>query len=82
LAADLPGCAEAIANFGTPWVLVMRIDDWDDFRARVDRQPYPIAIERVDAALKFLYLDARKFLGHYLEYVWMTDERWAQVGGR
>jgi hypothetical protein len=62
--------------------ICMRIDDWDDFRARVDRQPYPVAIERVDPALKFLYLDARKFLGHYLEYVWMTDERWAQVGGR
>ena len=32
--------------------------------------------------LKFLYLDARETLGHYLEYTWMTPARWAQLGGR
>lgn len=62
--------------------ICMRVNDWDDFRARVDRQPLPIVIERGGDALKFLYLDARKFLGHYLEYVWMTDELWLQLGGR
>jgi len=60
----------------------MRVDDWSGFRARVDRQPYPVAIEGGNDALRFLYLDAREFLGHYLEYVWMTPERWGQVGGR
>jgi hypothetical protein len=60
----------------------MRVDDWQDFRARVARQPYPVAIEGGNDALRFLYLDAREFLGHYLEYVWMTPERWLQVGGR
>ena len=60
----------------------MRVDDWSEFRARVDRQPYPVAIEGGNDALRFLYLDAREFLGHYLEYVWMTPERWTQVGGR
>lgn len=59
-----------------------RIDDWDSFRAQVDRQPYPVVIEGNSEALKFVYLDAREFLGHYLEYVWMTDERWGQMGGR
>ena len=62
--------------------ICMRVDDWDDFRARVDRQPFPVVIEGGDAALRFLYLDARSELGHYLEYTWMTDERWAQFGGR
>ena len=60
----------------------MRVDDWQSFRARVDRQPFPVAIEGGNDALRFLYLDAREFLGHYLEYVWMTPERWLQVGGR
>jgi hypothetical protein len=60
----------------------MRVDDWKGFRARVDRQPYPVAIEGGNDALRFLYLDAREFLGHYLEYVCMTPERWSQVGGR
>jgi hypothetical protein len=60
----------------------MRVDNWEDFRARVDRQPLPVAIEGGNALLRYLYLDAREFLGHYLEYVWMTPERWGQVGGR
>lgn len=61
--------------------ICMRVDDWDGFRARVDQQSLPIVLEGGGDALKFLYLDAREFLGHYLEYTWMTDERWAQVGG-
>jgi hypothetical protein len=60
----------------------MRVDDWDDFRARVDQQPYPVVLEGGNEQLRFLYLDARPFLGHYLEYVWMSDARWAQMGGK
>jgi hypothetical protein len=60
-----------------------RVPDWDAFRARVDQQDLPIVLERdSDPLLKFLYLDARTFVGHYLEYVWTTDERWAQMGGQ
>jgi len=62
--------------------ICMRIDDWDDFRGRVDQQPYPVVLEGGGGELKFLYLDAREFLGHYLEYTWMTDERWQQMGGQ
>lgn len=59
-----------------------RVVDWDGFRARVDKQPYPVVLERSSAAnLKFLYLDTRRLLGHYLEYIWMTDEVWGQMGG-
>ena len=61
--------------------ICMRVPDWDSFRARVHEQPHPVAIEGGDEQLRFLYLDARPFLGHYLEYVWMGDERWAQMGG-
>lgn len=61
--------------------ICMRVDDWDDFRARVDQQPYPVVLEGGNDLLRFLYLDARAFLGHYLEYVWMTPERWKQMGG-
>lgn len=61
--------------------ICMRVKDWDEFRARVNQQPYPVVLEGGGDALKFLYLDAREFLGHYLEYVWMTDERWGQMGG-
>ncbi|CAN7373255.1 VOC family protein [Phenylobacterium sp. LjRoot225] len=61
--------------------ICMRVADWDEFRARVDQQPYPVVLEGGGDALRFVYLDARPFLGHYLEYVWMSDERWAQMGG-
>ena len=62
--------------------ICMRLDEWDDFRARVDQQPFPVVLEGGNEFLRFVYLDARPFLGHFLEYVWMTEERWGQVGGR
>ncbi len=61
--------------------ICMRVPDWEDFRARVDKQPYEVVLEGGNEQLRFLYLDARPFLGHYLEYTWMTDQRWAQIGG-
>lgn len=59
-----------------------RIDDWDDFRARVDQQDFPVAMERdTGEGIKFLYLDARKVFGHYIEYTNMTDAAWEQIKG-
>lgn len=62
--------------------ICMRIDNWEDFRARVEQQSLPVVLEGGSDALRFLYLDAREFVGHYLEYACMTDERWMQMGGR
>ncbi|PEQ11822.1 hypothetical protein B2G71_15385 [Novosphingobium sp. PC22D] len=58
-----------------------RVSDWSDFRARVAKQDLPVAMERDMGgdALKFLYLDARPLVGHYLEYTWMTDAAWDQI---
>lgn len=63
--------------------ICMRVPEWEPFRAAVANQDLPVVLERAHDGdlLKFLYLDGRKFCGHYLEYVWMTDERWAQLGG-
>lgn len=67
--------------------ICFRIDDWADFRGRVDSQEFPVAMERdlgADGdpnALKFLYLDARKVFGHYIEYTWMPDAMWDQIRG-
>jgi hypothetical protein len=61
--------------------ICMRVPDWDDFRARVNEQPYPVVLEGGSDHLRFLYLDARPFLGHYLEYTWMDDKVWEQMGG-
>jgi hypothetical protein len=61
--------------------ICMRVPEWEAFRKRVDEQPYPVVLEGGNEALRFLYLDARPFLGHFLEYTWMSDERWGQMGG-
>ncbi|WP_317932295.1 VOC family protein [Halioxenophilus sp. WMMB6] len=60
----------------------MRVDDWEEFRSRVDELGYPVVLEGGSPELKYVYLDARDFLGHYLEYVWMTPQRWQQIGGQ
>lgn len=58
-----------------------RVDDWDTFREKLDQQPVPVVMERTehDYPIKFLYVDARPVLGHYLEYCWMSDDMWAFV---
>lgn len=61
--------------------ICQRVADWDDFRSRVDRQPYPLVMEGESGPLKFLYLDARADLGHYLEYTAMPDAMWTMLGG-
>lgn len=62
--------------------ICMKIDDWDDFRARVDAQDLPVVMEALSTGgLKFLYLDARASLGHYLEYIWAPDQMWEMMKG-
>jgi Glyoxalase/Bleomycin resistance protein/Dioxygenase superfamily len=62
--------------------VAMRVPEWEPFRAKVNQQRYPVVLEGGGDLLRFVYLDARDFLGHYLEYVWATPERWAAMGGR
>lgn len=60
-----------------------RVDDWGALMARVDRQSCPVVLKGgTPGMLEFLYLDTRKWLGHYTEYVWMVPDRWAAMGGR
>jgi Glyoxalase/Bleomycin resistance protein/Dioxygenase superfamily len=60
-----------------------RVDDWDSFRRRVARGPYPVVTEGAgEGGLKFLFLDTRALLGHYLEYTFMGDAAWRRLGGR
>src|SRR5690606_41319185 len=45
--------------------------EWDAIRAGLDEQRHPIAIENAAGPASFLYLDERKTLGHYMEYMWL-----------
>ena len=58
----------------------MRLEEWHDFRSRVDQQPYQVVLEGGDDQGRFIYLDTREFLGHYVEYSWMTESRWQGLG--
>lgn len=60
----------------------MRIKDFDALVAEIERQQLPIVLRGEMPGVKFLYADARKTLGHYLEYVQMPDEAWQALGGR
>ena len=62
--------------------ICMRVPEWDSFRARVDQKGYRVVLEGGNDMLKYIYIDGREFVGHYLEYVWMTPERWTSLGGK
>jgi len=61
--------------------ICLKVDDWDTFRAAVDEQDFPVVMERDlgPDKLRFVYLDARKAFGHYLEYTCMPDAMWEQM---
>jgi hypothetical protein len=63
--------------------ICMRVHDWGHLRTELERRKQPVVLEGGTAGqLQFAYVDARDSLGHYLEYCWMTPERWAGLGGR
>jgi hypothetical protein len=64
--------------------VAMRVkDDWQGFRAEVDRQQLPVIMEGgTPGQSQWLYIDGRDTVGHYLEYCYMPPERWTQLGGR
>jgi hypothetical protein len=63
--------------------ICMRVPNWEQFRTDLDRQNRPVVMEGGTLGhLLWLYVDARDTVGHYLEYCWMTPERWAMLGGR
>jgi hypothetical protein len=62
--------------------ICMRVEgSWEDFLARTKAQDLPVSMWRDMGGdnLKFLYIDARSTVGHYLEYTWMTDAQWDQI---
>lgn len=61
--------------------MAVRRDDLKAMRAEIAQLNMPLAFEgEVPGAMVYVYLDARAWLGHYLEYVWATDEGWAMNG--
>lgn len=63
--------------------VAMRVKhDWNGFRAEVERRRLPIIMEGgAPGQSQWLYIDACDTVGHYLEYCYMSPERWVQLGG-
>lgn len=57
--------------------VAMRADDWDGLLTDIGRQNKKIAMKGEAGPIKYLYVDARDTLGHYLEYVSGPAEFWA-----
>jgi hypothetical protein len=58
-----------------------RVDEWAPFREEVDRLGLPVVREGASGeGLKYVYLDQRDLLGHYVEYVWADPARWRMIG--
>ncbi|MEZ5743078.1 MAG: VOC family protein [Sphingomonadaceae bacterium] len=61
--------------------ICMRVADWDATMALVEGGGWPVAYRGGVPGCEFVYIDARDSLGHYVEYMWMSDEMWAGSGG-
>jgi len=58
----------------------MRVHDWEQFRSDLEREKRPVVMEGgTPGQLQFVYVDARDSVGHFLEYCWMTPERWTAM---
>lgn len=60
----------------------MRVEDWNGLKRQLEAQSLPVPFEGEAGPLKFLYVDARPWCGHFIEYTWMPDEMWTASGGR
>lgn len=59
-----------------------RVLDWDEFFPRAKANaPWPVLLEGEANNTKYIYFDARKELGHLVEYMYMPEEMWKAVGG-
>lgn len=61
--------------------ICMRVANWEATKALVAEKGWKIAYEGGVEGCKFVYIDARDSIGHYVEYMWMSDEMWAGSGG-
>lgn len=56
--------------------LGMRVSDWDATKAEGKKNKWTIAHEGGVEGVKFVYIDARDTIGHYLEYIWVSPAMW------
>jgi len=60
--------------------VAVRRDDLNAMRVEVAQLDAPVVFEGEGPGLHYVLIDARKSLGHYLEFVWATPEGRAMLG--
>lgn len=63
-----------------PHHVAVRRNDLATMRQDAQRLELPLAFESQIPGLHCIFLDARKSLGHYLEFVWASPEGWNMLG--
>ena len=58
----------------------LRRESKEEIEAEVEGLGLPLVCQGGIPDLMFTYLDARPYLGHYLEYVWASEAGWDMVG--
>ncbi len=60
------------------------VKDWDKLKADVAAGGFPVIMSGELGDINFAYVDLRAQLGHYVEYMWMSDSyrtwRWRGKG--
>jgi hypothetical protein len=56
-----------------------RLPDWHTFRTKVAAYDLPVALEGATDFVKYLYIDERATLGHYVEYCYMEEDKWQMM---
>ena len=58
----------------------LRRESTAEIEAEIAAMDLPLVCQGGIPDLQFTYLDARPYLGHYLEYVWASEAGWNMVG--
>lgn len=58
----------------------LRRESMDAIEAEMAELDLPLVSQGGIPDLIYTYLDARPYLGHYLEYVWASEAGWTMVG--
>ncbi len=58
-----------------------RVTDWDATLAAIAAEGMRAEVIGDVGEVKFVYADARAQVGHYLEYIWFSEARWAGMKG-
>jgi hypothetical protein len=56
------------------------VDDWKAFTDEIARKKSIVAYGGELDGLAYVYLDERETFGHYVEYLWCTDQWWKAMG--